>query len=351
MKKYLVVIMIMTFALHTQAQDVHFSQFYENSIMRNPALTGIFSGDYKVGANYRTQWNNISVPFRTFMLTGETRIATNKEVGDYLSIGVSGIYDQAGTTSFNTMQAYTALNYNKSLQDTRNTYLSVGFAGGYIQRTINFAKATYSSQYVNGGYSVDNPSGENFNKTNIENFDIAAGISLNSSAGPDNIVNYYVGFSVFHLNRPKHSFDVNDVTTVLPAKYAVNAGISWRLTPEFGFSAHADYAMQATSRQIIAGGLLSWQTLSTTDNNVKLYAGVFVRYKDAFIPTFKIDYATYSFTFSYDANTSSLKPASAGAGAYEVSLFVKGKYRRQGYGSNTNCPRFEHMLQGNINSY
>ena len=87
MKKCLLKISALLLAVSANAQDVHFSQFYENSIMRNPALTGIFSGDYKVGANYRTQWSNISVPFQTFLVSAETRVATNRAIGDYLSFG------------------------------------------------------------------------------------------------------------------------------------------------------------------------------------------------------------------------------------------------------------------------
>ena len=37
-----------------QAQaDIHFSQFYETSILRNPSLTGVFSNDFKIGGYYR----------------------------------------------------------------------------------------------------------------------------------------------------------------------------------------------------------------------------------------------------------------------------------------------------------
>src|SRR3954467_773907 len=111
---------------HTaKAQDIHFSQFYENAILRNPALTGIFSGDYKAGVNYRQQWSNISVPFTTVLASVESRILVNKEVGDYLSFGVAATYDRAGTINFNSMQIYPAINYNKALEDTHGSYLSL----------------------------------------------------------------------------------------------------------------------------------------------------------------------------------------------------------------------------------
>lgn len=339
-------------ALKSEAQDIHFSQFYENSIMRNPALTGIFSGDYKVGANYRTQWSNISVPFKTFLVSAETRVATNRAVGDYLSFGVAGTYDMAGSISFNSMQVYPALNYNKSLEDTRNSYLSVGFAGGYIQRSIDFSKATFSSQYINGSYSSTNISGENFNNTTIRNYDVAAGISLNSSAGPGNIVNYYVGVTAFHLNKPKHTFKDDNVLIVLATKYGANAGFSWRINSQFGLTGHMDYSKQGTYTEFIGGGLVSWQTINESSDNFKIYAGFFMRMKDAFIPTFKLDYDIYSLTFSYDVNTSTLKPATSGAGGTEVSLSIKGRYKKNTqYGSNMSCPRFDHMLQGDPGAY
>src|ERR1043165_9714623 len=80
-----------------RAQDIHFSQFYENAILRNPALTGIFSCDYKAGVNYRTQWGNISNPFQTVLASAETRIVVNKELHDYLSFGACISYDHAGS--------------------------------------------------------------------------------------------------------------------------------------------------------------------------------------------------------------------------------------------------------------
>lgn len=352
MKKYLVLLLLSPLAFSSVAQDIHFSQFYENSIMRNPALTGIFSGDYKVGANYRTQWSNISVPFQTFLVSAETRIATNRQIGDYLSFGVAATYDKAGTISFNSLQVYPALNYNKALEDRRNSYLSVGFAGGYIQRSIDFSKATFSTQYVNGSYSGSNPSGENFNNTTLENYDVAAGISLNSSAGLNNVVNYYVGFSAFHLNKPKHTFNDKNALIVLAPKYTGNIGFSWRVTHQFGLTAHMDYSKQATFTEIIGGGFVSWQTTNENSDNLKIYVGVFMRYEDAIIPTLKLDYNIYSLTFSYDANTSSLKPATAGAGGYELSLFLKGRYKKSTqYGGNVSCPRFDHMLQGDPSMY
>jgi hypothetical protein len=36
------------------SQDIHFSQFFEAPLLRNPSLAGIFTGDIRVQGVYRT---------------------------------------------------------------------------------------------------------------------------------------------------------------------------------------------------------------------------------------------------------------------------------------------------------
>ena len=79
------------------AQDIHFSQFYETAILRNPALTGIFSDDYKIGVVYKNQWSSISKPYQTGLASGELRIPVKGEASDFVSVGLLAFYDKAGT--------------------------------------------------------------------------------------------------------------------------------------------------------------------------------------------------------------------------------------------------------------
>jgi type IX secretion system PorP/SprF family membrane protein len=129
----------------SKAQDIHFSQFYENEIFHNPGLTGVFSGEYKYGVDYRTQWGSVATPFSTTMVAGETRVLVNRENGDYLSFGLAMTYDKAGTINFTSMQLYPAIAFNKSLEDVHNTYLSVGFTGGLITRNVDMNLMTFRS--------------------------------------------------------------------------------------------------------------------------------------------------------------------------------------------------------------
>jgi type IX secretion system PorP/SprF family membrane protein len=335
-------------AFQANAQDIHFSQFYENAILRNPALTGIFSGDYKAGVNFRSQWSNIAVPFVTTLASFESRIRVNKEVGDYLSYGLTATYDRAGSIGFNSLQVYPAINYNKSLEDAYGSYLSVGFAGGYVQRSVDPTKMTFDNQWQNGGFDPNAGSGERMTFNKVQYYDLSAGVSFNSSAGSERQVNYYLGAAAYHVTQPKTSFDASNAALVkLSMKWSGNLGIQYRIDNHVGLTFHANYMTQEPYQEIILGGLVSWGAYDEIKNTtLKIYAGAFYRVKDAIIPTIKLDYDNYSFTASYDANTSGFKLSSGGtAGGFELSLYLRGVFQKmQGASDALRCPRFEQNI-------
>ena len=341
---------LVAFSTNIHAQDIHFSQFYENAILRNPALTGIFSGDYKAGVNYRNQWSDISAPFQTVLASVESRVTINQETGDNFSFGLTATYDKAGSINFNSMQVYPAVNYNKALEDKHQSYLSVGFTAGYIQRSVDPSKMTFASQYQGGSYNSGNASNENITTTKNTYFDLGGGISLNSSLGEYNNINYYLGVSAYHLNKPKAAFSETESFLRLDPKYNGNFGVQYLVDNQYAVTMHANYSRQGTYQEIIAGVLGSWKQVDVTMKSLfTIYGGLFYRVNDAFIPTVKLDYKSYSFTLSYDVNTSGLKSASNGRGGMEISIFSRGVLTKGLWAQDKNkCPRFESMLAPNF---
>jgi hypothetical protein len=53
------------------AQDFHYSQFTYAPLHLNPGLTGVFAGDTRVTTNFRSQWNQVPVAYRTFTVTAD----------------------------------------------------------------------------------------------------------------------------------------------------------------------------------------------------------------------------------------------------------------------------------------
>ena len=323
-------------------QDVHFSQFYETTILRNPALTGIFSGDYKVTASYRNQWSSISQPFVTGQVSAEAKIPVNERVNDFFSVGLLTYFDRAGSIDMKSLGIYPVVAFSKSLEDVHNSYISAGFTGGYIQKSFDPTKVRTNSQYVNGGYNPDQASGENLNNPKLSHFDLGAGVTFSSGGGENNEVSYFVGVAGYHFTRPSASFLDNEEVK-MDMKWSLNGGLTYRINDDFGVIAQANYTKQGGYTEIIGGGLLNWKRASErqSDPLFVIYAGGFYRWEDAFIPVVKVDYMRYSFGFSYDVNVSGLKAATNLRGGYELTLVKTGLFQDDRWQkSRTTCPHF-----------
>jgi len=339
-KSYAIVLLICMHCTITWAQDIHFSQFYTPTILDNPALTGIFTDDYKIGVLYRSQWGSIAVPLKTELIDLETKVQVNN-VNDFVSFGLLGYADKAGTINFNTNAFYGAINYNKSLNDKHASYLSVGFTGGYIQRSIDFSKATFDYQYQNGDFNATNGNGEQqIPNPKINNWDLGAGVSFSSSFDADNKINYFIGAAAYHFTPIKTSFyGSSDVANLAP-KLVGNLGLDYNFDETYALKFHFNYVTQGAYQEIVGGGVFKWSKVDLHNNQpFTLSGGVYYRVNDAFIPTFIVNYKGNAITISYDVNTSTLRTATNLRGAFEISFFRTGMYRKS-YDDKHLCPRF-----------
>ncbi|HRO41612.1 MAG TPA: PorP/SprF family type IX secretion system membrane protein [Flavipsychrobacter sp.] len=325
------------------AQDIHFSQFYESTILRNPALTGIFTDDYKVSVQYRNQWSSISKPFVTGQLSFETKIPVNDESKDFFSAGILAFYDKAGSIDMKTLSVYPSVSFNKSFGNQNNSLLSVGFTGGYLQRSFDPSKMTVDNQYQNGAYDPNSATNENITSAKVNYWDVGAGVAFSSGAGEYSEISYFVGVSGYHFSKPRTSFYNNELIR-LEMRWNGTAGLTYRLNENWGFMLQGNYTTQGKYQEIIAGGLLNWKkpTERQSEPLFIFYLGAFYRVGDALIPVVKMDYMRYSFGFSYDLNVSGLKAATNMRGGYELSvvktgLFSDPKWER----SRTLCPNFQ----------
>src|SRR5215831_3967757 len=147
--KILLGVLNFLFVISLEAQDIHFSQFFQTPLLRNPSLAGIYTGDVRVQAVYRSQWNSVTDAYKTASLDGEYKMHVGK-LNDYVTLGMQLLYDQAGTIAWTSTYVYPTINYHKSLSADRNRYLSLGFMGGIVQRRIDRSKITTNSTYDYG---------------------------------------------------------------------------------------------------------------------------------------------------------------------------------------------------------
>jgi type IX secretion system PorP/SprF family membrane protein len=321
------------------AQDIHLSQFYETPLLRNPALAGIFTGDYRIEAVYRNQWSSITIPYQTTAVSGEAKFPIGQN-NDYITGGLQLTYDVAGTSHFQTTQMLPTINYHKSLSDERNMYLSIGFMGGFTQRQFNPAMLTFDNQYNNGAFDPSASSGENFSKFGFTYPDLATGISFSSTIAEN--INWFIGASYYHFNRPKVSF-FGDKTIELSPKWEYNAGLSAPLGDYAKLILEYNQLKQGIYSEVMAGGLLGYRIQlgsGATDQTNMIYGGLFVRWNDAVVPVLKLELDRYEIGFSYDVNVSKLSKASQSFGGFEISLSYKGFFNHNSSADKLRCPRF-----------
>ncbi|MBC7904102.1 MAG: PorP/SprF family type IX secretion system membrane protein [Gemmatimonadaceae bacterium] len=339
MKNFLLMMLCVT-SLGVAAQDLHFSQFYEAPLLRNPSLAGIFSGDVRVQMVYRDQWNSFTNAYKTGSLNAEYKAPVGKG-DDFLTIGLQMLYDKAGTVGLTTTQIMPALNYHKSVNGNKNSYISVGFMGGIVEKRIDRSKVTTNAQFDGVAYNPALADGEAFATPKFNYFDGAVGVSYNSVFGTDDKHSYFVGFAYHHLNRPRNSF-YRTAAGALNPKYVVSGGLKFNVDDYTYFTLQADHSSQGTFKETIGGALYSYKMGDSPDAPLyTLHFGAFLRWKDALIPVVKIDYDPFSIGLSYDVNISQLKTVSQGRGGFELSVVYAGFLDR--YNSSRDkvlCPRF-----------
>ncbi|HMK02860.1 MAG TPA: PorP/SprF family type IX secretion system membrane protein, partial [Ferruginibacter sp.] len=306
---------------HSMGQDINFSQFYELPLLRNPALAGIFQGDMRVTSAFRSQWQSVTVPYRTLALGVEYKKPTRRNSNDFLTIGFQVTHDIAGDSRLSRTQVFPVLNFHKSLDSEKDTYLSAGIMGGPVMQRFDPSKLSFDDQFVNGSYSASNPTKQVFSNTGSTYWDAAAGINFSSIAGEN--TRYYFGVGLFHLTKPKIAFQ-EKYDIVLNPKWVVNAGLSVPAGDMGKVIVYGDYFMQGGNRQM-QGGLLYSRDLVQADEGDKMAfsAGAFYRWKDALMPVVKLDYKQIGIGITYDVNISKLKTASQFRGAYELTLSYK----------------------------
>ena len=324
-----------------KAQDIHFSQFFETPLLRNPSLAGIFNGDIRVQGVYRDQWGSVTVPYKT----GSFNLEYKKPVGqnnDFITSGLQVVYDKAGSTNFTTTNIFPAINYHKSVGGEKSQYLSLGFMGGLVQRRIDRSKMTTNSHFDGNGYNPSLSDGETFANPNYTYIDGSVGMTFNSELNSRNSHNnYYLGVAYHHFNRPQNSFYKNPSIELHP-KWVYSAGIRFDLNETSYFTVQADYNQQGASTETIGGAMYSVKIGQDYDDpDYTLHFGGFMRWQDAIIPVVKLDYNPFSIALSYDVNVSQLKTASQGQGGMELSITYVGFFDRENSSKNAmKCPKF-----------
>jgi type IX secretion system PorP/SprF family membrane protein len=314
------------------AQDIHFSQFYMTPLFQNPANAGAERG-LESTLNYRTQWRSVTVPYKTFGATVHGRFIKRKSQKNFFAAGLNVNYDEAGDGLLKTTTFSAAIAYHVRLNKVHK--IGVGFMGGFGQRRIDFGNFEWGSQYSEGVFNGSLPTGESIMNPTFSYLDFSTGIvwSFDNQSGRihtegNNYLKGSAGLAIYHFNRPDYSF--NNTGEKLWIKYVAHGNFlisipasKLALNPGFIFYS------QGPNRQILVGSMVRYDILPESKYTGKYkgagaYLGAYVRAGDAIVISSMLEFANYAIGFSYDANLSTLRPASNGRGGFEISLRIIG---------------------------
>lgn len=318
-----------------QAQDLHFSQFYESPLTLNPALCGAFNGTVLGEANYRSQWASVmgsGSAFTTMGATVELQNLSKKWKRGYFSPGLSFFKDRSGDAQIGTTEITGTLATGIFLNS--KSILAAGLQAGWAQHSINLFNLQWGEQFVNGEYDPNAPTGEATMGSTYSYIDMSGGVLYKYSSGEVNMTNnnefkINAGAAVFHVNQPDISFyGQGSAGSSLYMRYVAHAFVQFgiprscvSLIPGFVFYS------QGPSTELNTGIKLRYYVLKEeskytgySKGGLAFELGAYYRWNDAAIFTMEMKLRSYAIGFSYDINTSQLNTATSGRGAIELSL-------------------------------
>ncbi|HUC82928.1 MAG TPA: PorP/SprF family type IX secretion system membrane protein [Flavisolibacter sp.] len=322
--------------LSAKAQDPNFSQFFSSPLTLNPALTGKFEGVVRVAGNYRNQWPTINNAYTTYTASIDAGILKNKiPEFDQFGVGVLGFSDKSGNGVLQNNAFALSTSYHKSLDENGYSQLGLGFQGSFVTKNLDVTKVKFLDQLRADGFTGLTQEVFSQASLNISYFDLNVGALYNGTTDGSN--NYYVGVSMYHITRPKETF--NGGTYVLDPRLTLQAGGRLPLAESDAVHFSAIHSRQANAVNTVLGGAYMMNVNGDSQSPTNLYLGSWFRLGDAVIPYVGLEFGSFHIGATYDVNVSSLKPGSNMRGGAEFSL-VYVKKPNDPYAKSVTCPRF-----------
>ena len=319
------------------AQDLHFSQFFNNPLLTNPANTGFIpDADYRLGASYRNQYSNImAVPYKTMSIFGDAQVFRNRIETGWMGIGGVILRDVAGTGSLTSTKAYASIAYHQELG--MSSLLTAGFNVGWANKRIDQTKLTFPDQFDGKFFDIDEPTSVKLLNNSVSYFDLQVG--MNYAYFPTEDIYINAGYSIQHVNRPKETFFEDDADDKISMRHIAFINAIIKINDDVIINPNAYYTTQATASELMLGLNAAY---NLSDHGEKqIIAGLYYRYQDAVIPMIGLEINNTRFTFSYDVTTSSLKNFNHSLGATEFNILKKGSYNDfSGDKRQSLCPTF-----------
>ena len=214
--KHISILLMVSFVFYTKlnAQDNHYSHYENAPLYMNPAMTGVFIGDYRLVATWRQQWGKVLDQrlYKTAHLSFDKKLNVNCKDRNYFSFGCSFLGDEAAALHYQTVQISPSFSYQMNLGKTSHHQwtLALGSSLNLTHQRLDYTDARWSEQIPNGVFIPTLPANEpQFladHKNRQTDIDPSVGALVVNRFNRYRFDAVYFGMAVHHLTRPGRSF-------------------------------------------------------------------------------------------------------------------------------------------------
>lgn len=296
--KILIFSFLLIFFLKIEAQDLHYSQFYNSPQNINPALTGVFNGDHRFVASFRDQWRFVPVPWTTFSAAYDTKLYVLKGDNHFLGGGLSINHDRQGDSPL----TLTSVNVNGAYHRVLSAkhILSGGLTLGFASRGFNSQTLTWDKQWNGDAFDPTLSSGEGFDNFERINF-LETGLGINYRFQVHSRTYVDAGIGALHLFKPSNSYLGSDIAN-LPQRFSFAMVGQMQVVDMLDIQLNVLHQIQDAYKETILGVLGKIYVSQKKGNEIQVHAGVGYRTAGSLFPTVAIQYNNIYGSFSYDVD-------------------------------------------------
>jgi type IX secretion system PorP/SprF family membrane protein len=296
-----------------EAQDPHFSQYFNSPMTVNPALIGKDVGDWRALGAFRSQWWSASVaPFTTTSLSLEKSLRSGGTGKISFGIGFSLLTDasNSGLLKNNFFTAGAA--YNIALDGRGDEFLGVGLEATYANRLIDVSKFEFQSQFGSMGFQRSTPSGDPVSVNSNKYWDVNMGVRYNKNFKTWGL---YLGTAVFHAATPTEGFYSSTKFSV-ERRVNIQGGFHANLNNKDEVHMSSVTDLQGENSVVTVGGLYKARLSESESLNL----GLWLRLKDAIYPYVALESKNWMVGISYDVVNSEIRNSYNSVQSMEISF-------------------------------
>jgi len=281
----------------------------------NPALTGNFYGNFRIGGTYRDQGVDFMSKYKTINLYIDAPISISLRGNDWVGIGIQVYNDKAGSVQMITQGVILNGSYHLVFDKKYKNVISFGVQYGLLQRKIDGDKLNLASDYIDPGVPLTDRARLIAYDAKIK--DINIGIVYKMKL--DKISNFTIGLSVYHLTKPTYEGIV--YSNYYNRRITFHSNLFYGISKRFMVKPQIIASFSKNAYNIMPQFKAFFKFSKEKRKTDLAYFGLGYRLKDALQVLLGMRFKNYDFGIAYDITISSAAKYNNSRGGIEFGIF------------------------------